>query len=61
MYWSKYDQQYLTTLAARVRQYTNADAVWCVFDNTAMGTAIENALEFQDLVRSGGARSDAVR
>jgi uncharacterized protein YecE (DUF72 family) len=49
MYWSRYDVDYLRTLARTVRA-SPATEVWCVFDNTASGAAIENALELQDLL-----------
>ena len=45
-YWSPYSTQYLDTLASTLRTADSA-AVWCVFDNTASGVAIENALELQ--------------
>jgi uncharacterized protein YecE (DUF72 family) len=49
MYWSRYDLDYLRGLARTVRE-SRATEVWCVFDNTASGAAIENALELQDLL-----------
>jgi uncharacterized protein YecE (DUF72 family) len=45
-YWSPYSTPYLDTLASTLRTAASA-AVWCVFDNTASGVAIENALELQ--------------
>jgi uncharacterized protein YecE (DUF72 family) len=45
-YWSPYSSQCLDTLASTLRTADSA-AVWCVFDNTASGVAIENALELQ--------------
>jgi uncharacterized protein YecE (DUF72 family) len=45
-YWSPYSTQYLDALASTLRT-VNSAAVWCVFDNTASGVAIENALELQ--------------
>jgi len=47
-YWSPYSTGYLDTLASTLRA-AEAAAVWCVFDNTASGVAIENALELQSL------------
>lgn len=44
MYYSSYDAAYLTTLAERIK-VTRADAIWCIFDNTALGAATDNALE----------------
>lgn len=43
-YYSAYDTKYLDTLALHVRE-TSADVIWCIFDNTALGAATENALE----------------
>lgn len=44
-YYSAYSEQYLDTLAMRLRaEAEKADAVWCVFDNTALGAATTNAL-----------------
>jgi uncharacterized protein YecE (DUF72 family) len=45
-YWSPYSTQYLDTLASTLCA-TDSAAVWCVFDNTASGVAIENAAELQ--------------
>lgn len=43
VYWSPYDEPYLTDLAARLRAST-AKETWCIFDNTASGAAAANAL-----------------
>jgi uncharacterized protein YecE (DUF72 family) len=45
VYYSAYDEQYLDRLGERLRDAaTRADDVWCIFDNTALGAAIPNAL-----------------
>ena len=45
-YYSSYDSAYLDALAARLRDAARrADHVWCVFDNTALGAAVPNALD----------------
>ena len=49
-YWSRYDENYIATLAATVRSIATAEEVWCVFDNTASGAAIENAWELRERV-----------
>jgi uncharacterized protein YecE (DUF72 family) len=36
---------YIATLAGVLRGVPHAEQVWCVFDNTASGSAIENAWE----------------
>ena len=50
-YWSRYEATYLTGLTTRVRQIAESVDVWCIFDNTASGAAIENAWELQQLIR----------
>jgi uncharacterized protein YecE (DUF72 family) len=45
-YWSRYDAAYLAALADTLVR-SPADETWCVFDNTAAGAAIENALELR--------------
>jgi uncharacterized protein YecE (DUF72 family) len=47
-YWSKYDQPFIATLAAAIRDIPGAEAVWCVFDNTASGAALENASDLHE-------------
>jgi uncharacterized protein YecE (DUF72 family) len=47
-YWSRYDENDIARFAATVRSIPTADEVWCVFDNTASGAAIENARELRD-------------
>jgi uncharacterized protein YecE (DUF72 family) len=41
-YWSRYDGHFIRTLAEALARERNA---WCVFDNTASGSALENAWE----------------
>jgi uncharacterized protein YecE (DUF72 family) len=47
-YWSRYDEDFIVTLAATVRSLPAAEEIWCVFDNTASGAAIENAWEVRE-------------
>jgi Protein of unknown function DUF72 len=49
-YWSRHDESYIATLAETVRSIPSADEVWCVFDNTASGAAIENAWQLHERV-----------
>jgi len=49
-YWSRYDVDYLSRLATIVGEISQSADVWCVFDNTASGSALENAWELQNLV-----------
>ncbi|MEO8023913.1 DUF72 domain-containing protein [Polaromonas sp.] len=45
IYYSPYSQTLLDRLAKRVTlEAAAADTVWCIFDNTALGAATENAL-----------------
>lgn len=46
MYYSAYTDQYIESLATRIRS-DRADerVVWCIFDNTALGAATRNALD----------------
>jgi uncharacterized protein YecE (DUF72 family) len=47
-YWSRYDDTDIATLATTVRSLASAAEVWCVFDNTASGAAVENAWELRE-------------
>ncbi|MFC7516254.1 DUF72 domain-containing protein [Herbaspirillum sp. GCM10030257] len=45
MYYSAYTDTYLDEIAVRIRAYLDGGSkVWCVFDNTANGAAVPNAL-----------------
>ena len=48
-YWSRYDDDAIATLAQTVR-HTPSAHVWCVFDNTASGAALQNACELHALL-----------
>jgi uncharacterized protein YecE (DUF72 family) len=48
---SRYNASYLSQLATVVvGQLSQSVDVWCVFDNTASGSAFENARELQTLM-----------
>lgn len=52
MYYSSYDAATLQALAVKLRESADGGAdVWCIFDNTAAGAAVDNALELQALLR----------
>jgi uncharacterized protein YecE (DUF72 family) len=53
-YWSRYDDAFIATLARTVRHLPTAEEVWCVFDNTASGAAIENAWELRERLSDDG-------
>ena len=48
MYWSRYDDAFVATLSARLLGLAQAAEVWCIFDNTASGAAIENACDVRE-------------
>lgn len=51
-YHSEYSQQYLQLLAERLqRSHAAGAAIWCIFDNTASGAALGNALGLERYIR----------
>lgn len=51
IYWSRYDDEFLDTLATNVAaSAANGATVWCIFDNTASGSALPNALALMKLI-----------
>lgn len=48
MYESSYSGSYLASLAQALRASTAP--AWCIFDNTALGAAADNALELRELL-----------
>jgi uncharacterized protein YecE (DUF72 family) len=44
-YYSAYSGDYLLRLAENLQQAATSAIVWCIFDNTASGAALANALE----------------
>jgi uncharacterized protein YecE (DUF72 family) len=49
-YWSEYGEERLKPLVDRVRREPEDTTVWCVFDNTASGAALGDALRFLRLM-----------
>ena len=45
LYYSRYTPDFVNGLAAQLANLATGAQVWCVFDNTASGFAIQNALE----------------
>lgn len=45
MYYSDYDPEYLDVAARDIAAASSRAAVWCIFDNTALGAATRNALD----------------
>lgn len=54
-YWSSYSDQDLNAVSASLSGHSGD--VWCVFDNTAAGAALENAFQLKQRLR-GGPRQD---
>lgn len=51
IYYSDYELSRLQALAAKIRMSVEAGAeTWCIFDNTASGFALGNALSLQQLI-----------
>lgn len=50
VYWSPYDDDWLAARAAEVVRWPDRSDVWCMFDNTASGAALGNALRFSAMV-----------
>lgn len=51
MYYSAYGWEFLCELASSLKSSAaDGNQVWCIFDNTAAGAAIENALELNELL-----------
>lgn len=52
IYHSEYSNEYLQRLAERLQASRAAGVpTWCIFDNTASGAAMANALALQQLLR----------
>lgn len=49
IYWSRYGEAWLRERAAELAALPPAVERWCIFDNTASGAALVNALEFRAL------------
>jgi uncharacterized protein YecE (DUF72 family) len=47
IYYSSYDDDFLATLAAKVKEHKNA---WIIFDNTALSHAYSNAIRLKTLI-----------
>jgi uncharacterized protein YecE (DUF72 family) len=49
IYYSAYDEPFIEAVADRMTEARDAGAeVWCIFDNTAQGEAVPNALTLMD-------------
>lgn len=58
IYRSNYDRDRLENLAQHMRQAAQAGSViWCIFDNTASGFAVSNAMTLRAMLADPGRRS----
>ena len=46
-YYSSYDSRFLDALASKLRHLRTESSIWCIFDNTASGAAIRNAMDLR--------------
>jgi uncharacterized protein YecE (DUF72 family) len=51
IYYSPYSAEYLTALAEQLKAHAATSAVWCIFDNTALGAATSNALALMEYLK----------
>jgi len=49
-YWSRYELDWLRERSERLARWPRDADCWCIFDNTAGGGAISNALELRELL-----------
>jgi uncharacterized protein YecE (DUF72 family) len=47
-YWSRYEPAWIAARAVELRRWPSGADLWCIFDNTASGAAISNALELRE-------------
>lgn len=52
MYWSRYDPQWVSARARELREWPADADCWCIFDNTAGGGAVCNALELRAMLQT---------
>jgi uncharacterized protein YecE (DUF72 family) len=50
VYYSAYDENFVGKLGEQVSTLLSTSEVWCIFDNTTLGAAMENALSLQALL-----------
>jgi uncharacterized protein YecE (DUF72 family) len=57
IYYSKYTSEFLAGIASRIGGAVKAGSeAWCIFDNTALGAATEDALALKSLLQSTAER-----
>jgi uncharacterized protein YecE (DUF72 family) len=50
IYWSRYEPEWLQERARELQRWPADADCWCIFDNTASGAALSNALELRRLL-----------
>lgn len=55
VYWSRYEGTWLQARATELTRWPVGTEKWCIFDNTAAGAAVFNALELRALLSQTGA------
>ena len=55
-YWSRYEDGYIEALSHTLSRASASAEVWCVFDNTASGAALANALDLHALTAASRPR-----
>lgn len=50
-YYSSYSEEFLATLATELETLPASTSIWCIFDNTASGSAIQNAVHLNAKLR----------
>lgn len=59
IYYSKYSAEFISSVAGQIRAARKAgSAVWCIFDNTALGAATEDALTLKALLSTRTGTTD---
>jgi uncharacterized protein YecE (DUF72 family) len=61
MYYSAYDDERLDALAAHLVAAPKSRRPWCIFDNTAHGHAIEDALRLRGRLEAAATASGTSR
>jgi uncharacterized protein YecE (DUF72 family) len=56
IYWSRYTPERIQLWSDELVKLSAAGNVYCIFDNTASGAAVENALEMQAILAGDGGR-----
>jgi uncharacterized protein YecE (DUF72 family) len=60
-YWSRYDEPRLREWATSILELSRRAHVWCIFDNTASGAALANALEMRAMITNPDAKTQRTR